>query len=872
MDSSYIRNTFLKFYQDRGHAVVESAPLVPIDDPTLLFTNAGMVPFKEVFIGNSSRDYQRATSCQRCVRAGGKHNDLEQVGYTARHLTLFEMLGNFSFGDYFKDEAIAFAWELVTKEFNLDQKRLYISVYEEDDEAYSIWRKIGLSADRIFRFGAKDNFWAMGDTGPCGPCSELFYDMGVEAGSGPEDVMGGEGDRFLEFYNLVFMQYEARSDGTRAALPRPSIDTGMGLERISAILGGKLSNFETDLFTELLEEVWQHIGNTKLNEKERKIAAQVISDHARTATFLIADGVLPSNLGRGYVLRRIMRRAIRYSYQLGINKPFMHRLVPIVIKKMQAAHGVLTGKETIVADHVALEEESFLRTVHKGLDLLDKAVDQMTDTEQQTLPGEVCFKLYDTFGFPKDLTEVILKEKGLKFDATGFDQLMEEQRLRARASQKFGIQDDWDYSIHSQGRSDHFIGYEQMESEGKILKSALGPDGIHSKIIIDPTPFYAESGGQVGDRGRLSNAFMQLEVIDTQKEEGEIVHHCRLLEGNYRFDHPVLAQVDVKKRFYTRKNHTAVHLLQGVLIEMFGSSIQQAGSYVDWDRFRFDFTHNRALSREELLHVEAELFERIHMGKKVNVHHKSLEDARKMGALCPFGEKYGDEVRVIQIPEFSMEFCGGTHVDDIAEIGMIKILSESSIAAGVRRIEGVVSKKAFGLFQEEDETLREVQGVLNTRENLGETIRALQIELKKRDKELTSLRLSGSERDLDQALQNVLLEGSLPFITSRFTGLDAKSFRLLSDKAMQKLGSGLIVLFNQEGDKAQLISKVSQDWVNRGIDASVVVQGLAPLIGGRGGGRKNMAQAGGDDPAKISQALAQVPGLIRKSFQDSLKN
>ena len=869
MDSSYIRDTFLKFYQDRGHTLVESSSLVPIDDPTLLFTNAGMVPFKDVFIGNSSRDYLRAASCQRCVRAGGKHNDLEEVGYTARHLTLFEMLGNFSFGDYFKEEAIAFAWELVTKEFNLDQKRLYISVYEDDDEAFEIWRKIGLSPDRIYRFGAKDNFWSMGDTGPCGPCSELFYDMGEEAGTGPDDVMGGEGDRFLEFYNLVFMQYETRSDGTRVALPRPSIDTGMGLERMSAIIGGKLTNFETDLFTELLEEVKRRIGNTRLNDKERKIAAQVIADHTRTATFLIADGVLPSNLGRGYVLRRIMRRAIRYSYQLGIKEPFMHSLVPIVIKKMEKAHGVLSGKETIVGDHVALEEESFLRTVHKGLDLLDKAVSEIIDQDQKILPGEVGFKLYDTFGFPRDLTEVILKEKGLKFDAGGFDQLMEEQRLRARASQKFGIQDDWDYSIHSDGRSDHFVGYERMNAEAKIIKSALGPDGIHSKIIIEPTPFYAESGGQVGDRGTISNAYMQLEVIDTQKEEGEIVHHCRLTEGNYSFDHPVVAQVDAEKRFYTRKNHTAVHLLQGVLIEIFGSSIQQAGSYVDWDRFRFDFTHNRALTREELLKIEVELFDRIHKGKKVMVHLKALEEARKMGALCPFGEKYGDEVRVIQIPELSMEFCGGTHVDDIAEIGMVKIISESSIAAGVRRIEGVVSRRAFGLFQEEEETLREVQGLLNTRENLGDNIRSLQAELKKREKELTTLRLSGSERDLDLALENVLLAGSLPFIASRFDGLDAKSFRLLSDKAMQKLGSGLIVLFNQEGDKAQLISKVSQDWVDRGVDASLVVQALAPLIGGRGGGRKNMAQAGGDDPSKIPDALTQAAEVIKNSFQNS---
>jgi len=866
MKSSSVRDTFLKFYQDRGHTLVESSSLVPHDDPTLLFTNAGMVPFKDVFIGNASRDYLRAASCQRCVRAGGKHNDLEEVGYTARHLTLFEMLGNFSFGDYFKEDAIAFAWELVTEHYQLDRSRLYISVYEEDNEAFEIWRKIGVNTDRIYRLGAKDNFWAMGDTGPCGPCSEIFYDMGEEAGTGPEDVMGGEGDRFLEFYNLVFMQYESRADGSRVNLPKPSIDTGMGLERMTAIADGKLSNFETDLFSQLLEEVKRHTGSTKLDDREQRIAAQVIADHARTATFLIADGVLPSNLGRGYVLRRIMRRAIRYTYQLGIDRPFLFQLVPIVIEKMKGAHSVLAGKGTVVADHVALEEESFLRTVHKGLDLLEKEVEEVKRQGDSTLPGKVGFKLYDTFGFPRDLTEVILKEKNLGFDADGFDQLMEEQRERARASQKFGIEHDWEYEIHGEGKSDHFIGYEKTETSSMILKSAVGPDGIHSKIVIDPSPFYAESGGQVGDEGVLSNEYMKLEVFDTQKEEGEIVHHCRLVEGNYRFDKPIHAQVNEEKRFYTRKNHTAVHLLQGVLIEMFGTSIQQAGSYVDSERFRFDFTHNRALSRQEILRVEAELFERIHKGKSVSVHLKSLDDARKMGAICPFGEKYGDEVRVIDISEYSMEFCGGTHVEDIAEIGMVKIISESSIAAGVRRIEGVVSRRAFGLFQEEDEILRDVQGALSTRENIGDSIRSLQSELKKRDKQLGVLRMQLCERELESAFESVESVGSLPVLSAEFADLDAKSFRALSDKAIQKLGSGLIVLFNRDGEKVQLISKVSQDWIDRGADASVLVKELAPMIGGRGGGRKNMAQAGGDDPARIQEALGSVTEVISKTM------
>ena len=866
MNSTDVRRNFLEFFQERDHTFVQGSSLVPHDDPTLLFTNAGMVPFKDVFIGNAARDYVRATSCQRCVRAGGKHNDLEEVGYTARHLTLFEMLGNFSFGDYFKEDAIKWAWELSTERFGLDPERLYVSVFRDDDEAFEIWKSLGLPDAKIYRFGEKDNFWTMGDTGPCGPCSELFYDLGEEAGTSSEDVMGGEGDRYLEFYNLVFMQYESRADGTRIPLPRPSIDTGMGLERTAAILQGKLTNFDTDLFLPLIEEVRRATSQTQFDEQGQKIARQVISDHARTATFLIADGVLPSNLGRGYVLRRIMRRAIRYSYQLGIRKPFLHTMVPLVVEKMKDAHPVLDGKSSTIADHIGLEEESFLRTVHKGLDLLEKEVGDMKKSDSTELSGEVVFKLYDTFGFPRDLTEVILRDQEFSYAGDRFDQLMEEQRERARASQKFGIQDGWEFVVHSTGRSDKFVGYETTEIEATILKSAQGPDGVHSKLVLEPTPFYAESGGQVGDSGVLENEFMTLEVFDTQKEEGETVHYCRLLQGNYRFDKPVQALVNEEKRFYTRKNHTAVHLLQGVLIKRFGASIQQAGSYVDSERFRFDFTHNRALSKEDLQSVEAELFVQVHKGRKVTVHLKSLDDARKMGALCPFGEKYADEVRVIDIPDYSMEFCGGTHVRDIAEIGMVKIISESSIAAGVRRIEGVVSKKAFALFQEEDSVLREIQNALSSKENLAGLVRSLQGDLKQRDKQVNSLRMELSERTLESLYSSLPSVEELQYVHASFLGLDAKSFRVLSDKAIQRIGSGLVVLFNEEDDKVQVICKVTQDWIDRGVDASKVVQELAPLVGGRGGGRKNMAQAGGTDPKKIPEAMKQVPQVLSSFF------
>ncbi len=864
MLSSEVRETFLDFFEKRGHRRVESASLVPHDDPTLLFVNAGMVPFKETFVGNVSRDYARAVSCQRCVRAGGKHNDLEEVGYTGRHQTMFEMLGNFSFGDYFKKDAIAWAWELATQEFNLDKNRLYISVFKEDDEAEKIWRSLGVAQDRIYRFGEKDNFWSMGDTGPCGPCSELFYDLGPEAGEGPEDVMGGEGDRYLEFYNLVFMQYEAKADGSKIALPKPSIDTGMGLERITAILQGKLSNYGTDLFQPLIAKIADSVKQTDLNSDQQSIAHQVLSDHVRTASLLMADGILPSNLGRGYVLRRILRRAIRYSYQLGFRAPFLCELVPVVTELLQDAHPVLFRKASTIAQNIGMEEESFLRTVKKGLELLDGEVSELQAKGENQLSGDVVFKLYDTFGFPRDLTEVILRDRKFEYSSERFDELMENQRERARSAQKFGVQEDWEYETFGTGQGDSFVGYDSTEAQAQVLRAAVSPCKNQVKLVLGQTPFYAESGGQVGDQGVIENDFMKLAVIDTQKEEGEIVHYCNLKEGNFRFDEKVEASVDSQTRYFTRKNHTAVHLLQGVLRERFGESIQQAGSFVDSERFRFDFTMNRGLSKTEICEIEADLFDRINRGKSVMIHDKTLEEAREMGAICPFGEKYGDRVRVVDITGLSLEFCGGTHVEDISEIGMVKIISEASISAGVRRIEGVVSRRAFDLFQEEDRELRVIQSALNRKDQISASVLDLQDSLKQSRKENQKLRREISEQALESKLKSPSKIQGLAFLQHCFDSLDNKSFRVLSDQAIQRLGSGVVLLFNQEGEKVNLICKVSDDWVKKGLDASNLMQGLAPLIGGRGGGRKNMSQAGGGDSAKIASAMQDSPAVVEE--------
>lgn len=861
MQAREIRQKYLQFFEQRGHSVVPSSSLVPEEDPSLLFVNSGMVPFKDVFTGASARDYTRATSCQRSIRAGGKHNDLEQVGYTKRHHTLFEMLGNFSFGDYFKDDAIAFAWEFVTKVLSLPLDRLYVSIYKDDEEAYKIWRSLNVSTDRIYRFGEKDNFWSMGDTGPCGPCSEIFYDLGPEAGTGPEDVMGGEGDRFLEFWNLVFMQYETRKDGTRHVLPRPSIDTGMGLERVTTILQGKVSNYDTDIFTPLTSATASRIGSSNFNEEQRKIACQVIADHARAATMLVGDGVLPSNLGRGYVLRRIMRRAIRFSYQLGIQEPFLFDLSKEVMNSLGEAHPIFSGREAFVTDTIRREEDSFLKTVHKGLDLLEQEASKVTTGNQ--VPAETVFLLYDTFGFPKDLTRVVLKERNMDFDEKRFDDLMEEQRERARAAQKFSSGQSWETTVYLEGVEGEFVGYDSLQAESSIARVSINETKDVYRIVLTKTPFYAESGGQVGDRGVLKAGGALFRVFDCQKEEGSIVHYCELEEGALDPKVSVLAEVDANHRHWVVRNHTAVHMLQAALKEELGEHIQQAGSYVDAERFRFDFSHPQALSAQEIESIEQKLFFKLNEGREVVVHNKPLEEARQMGAICPFGEKYGDLVRIIDVPGWSMEFCGGTHVSNVSEIGMIKIVSESSIASGVRRIEGVTSRRAFELFQKDYQAVESLKRTLKTKDDVIQRIDSLMEDSRQKDKEILKLKTELSRLEMDKALEAIEEIGQTRVLAASFSGMDAKVFRTMSDTAMQKVGSGIVVLGNDSDGKASLLCRISDDLVKKGMKANDILNPLAEMIGGRGGGKPNMAQAGGTQPEKLPQAMARVSELVR---------
>lgn len=864
MKSNKIRETFLKFFEEKSHKRVASSSLVPHDDPTLLFVNAGMVPFKDVFIGNVKRDYTRAVSSQRCVRAGGKHNDLEAVGYTKRHHTMFEMLGNFSFGDYFKKEVIAWSWEFITQVLKLDVSKLYVSVYTDDDESFNLWLEQGVEKDRIYRFGDEDNFWSMGATGPCGPCSEVFYDLGPEAGTSDEDVMGGEGDRFLEFWNLVFMQYEAKADGTRVDLPNPCIDTGMGLERIAAIMQNKVSNYDTDVFVPLLELIENRATKetTELSNDQQRVARQVMADHARTACTLIADGILPSNLGRGYVLRRILRRAIRYSYQLGIREPFICELSKCVISALGDAHQIFAGKEDFIYENIQLEEKAFLKTVAKGLSLLAVEIDKVLSEGKNEIPAEVVFKLGDTFGFPKDLTEVILSDKNITYSEEGYETLMTEQKERARGAQKFGHDAKWEFVDFNKGSGDVFTGYTDSKAHTKVLRAGISDEGDRAKIVLEESPFYAESGGQVGDSGVISNSNMKLKVYDTKKEEGQIVHYCELLEGNFSFENSVDVEIDQEKRHYIRKNHTSVHLLQAELRRMFGESVQQSGSYVDHERFRFDFTLNKGLTTEQLQTLEKNLFLQINVNTKVDVHEKSLEDAKKMGAICPFGEKYGDLVRVIDIPGLSMEFCGGTHVSEISEIGMIKIISEGSIASGIRRIEGICSKDAFSLFLDHDSTLDKISRTLKQKNNLSDVIAELQNSLKSKDKEISKLKEVMNASKLDNLEEKLEKVGELAYLTACFDGIDTKGFRKLSDQAIQKIGSGALVLFNQESEKVSIVCKVSDDWVKKGVHAGKLIGTLAEVVGGRGGGRPNMAQAGGSKPDQIPEAVRQVKGIL----------
>ncbi len=867
MKSADIRASFLDFFAKREHAVVASSPLVPANDPTLLFTNSGMVQFKDVFLGRDSRPYVRATTAQRCLRAGGKHNDLENVGYTARHHTFFEMLGNFSFGDYFKRDAIRFAWELLTKVWGLPGERMWVTVYETDDEAFDIWTKdIRVPAERVVRIGDKpgagkyqsDNFWQMGDTGPCGPCSEIFWDHGPGVEGGPPGSADADGDRYIEIWNLVFMQFNRDESGVLHPLPKPSVDTGMGLERIAAVLQGVHSNYEIDLFKDLIKAAAQATGTRDLADNSLK----VIADHIRACAFLIVDGVIPGNEGRGYVLRRIIRRALRHGYQLGQKEPFFYRLVDDLARVMGSAYPEL-GKAQERAKQVLLaEEERFGETLEHGMKVLEGALMR----EDRMLDGETVFQLYDTFGFPVDLTADIARGRGVMIDHAGFEAAMERQREQARAASKFKMAAGVEYH----GKPTEFFGYETLETEGTVVaiyREGTQVDEIQSgetaAVVLDRTPFYAESGGQVGDRGELVGSGGTFIVDDTQKIQPEVFgHQGRLTTGRLRVGEAMKAKVDPVARARAAWNHSATHLMHAALREVLGPHVQQKGSLVDPERTRFDFAHNAPMTEDEIRKVEALVNREIRRNSEVSARIMKYDDAIRAGALAFFGDKYGDEVRVLQMGNFSTELCGGTHVRRTGDIGFFKIVSETGIAAGVRRVEAVTADGALAMVQGQEARLAEAAAALKAQpEEITAKIRQVLDNVRTLEKELARLksRVAAAQGD-DLAGQAEEVKG-VKVLAATLDGADAKTLRETMDKLKDKLRTATIVLAASDGAKVSLIAGVTSDLTAK-VKAGELVNFVAQQVGGKGGGRPDMAQAGGSEPAKVPAALESVKNWV----------
>ncbi len=863
MSSAELRAAFLDFFKGHGHAVVASSSLVPGDDPTLLFTNAGMVQFKDVFLGKEHRAYVRAASSQRCVRAGGKHNDLENVGYTSRHHTFFEMLGNFSFGDYFKREAIRYAWDFITGTLGIPPERLWVTVFEEDDGAAEIWMKeIGVDPSRCTRLGQKSNFWAMGDTGPCGPCTEIFYDHGPGIEGGPPGSPDEDGDRYVEIWNLVFMQYDRAADGTLTPLPKPSVDTGMGLERIAAVMQGVHSNYDIDLFRELIAAAAKYTGATDLGSS----SLRVIADHIRASAFLIADGVLPSNEGRGYVLRRIIRRAIRHGFMLGQREPFFHRLVASLEAVMGAAYPELASQRAHIERVLEQEEVRFAETLAQGMALLDGAIGRL---EGKVIPGETVFRLYDTYGFPVDLTSDIARERGLGIDEAGFEAAMEEQRARARAASKFGV--DLRAGVQIEGQT-AFTGYETEQAPGRVvelLRGAARVDelraGEEGQVVLDATPFYAESGGQVGDRGALEATGARFVVTDTQKLGKAHLHVGRLESGTLRVGDTVAARVDHALRQAIRLNHSATHLMHAALRRVLGNHVSQKGSLVAPDRLRFDFSHYSAVSPDELHEVERLVNAEIRANCAAETRLMKFDEAVAAGAMALFGEKYEDEVRVLRIGGFSTELCGGTHVGRAGDIGLFKILSEGGVAAGVRRIEAVTGEAAYDFVAETERRLRDVAGLVRgSREDVEEKVRQLIERSRRLEKEVAQVKdrlASGQGRDLAADAEAI---GGLKVVATSIEGADAAALRNAVDQLKSRLGSAVIVLGSAGGDgKVTLIAGVTSDATGR-VKAGELVNFVAQQVGGRGGGRADLAQAGGTDAAGLPAALASVAAWVRE--------
>jgi alanyl-tRNA synthetase len=870
-----LRSRFLRFFAERGHAVVSSSSLIPHNDPTLLFTNAGMNQFKDCFLGNEKRAYVRATSSQKCVRAGGKHNDLENVGRTARHHTFFEMLGNFSFGDYFKKEAIAFAWEFLTADLQLDKSRLYVTVYTDDDEAAAIWHEQeGVPLERIFRFGEKDNFWSMGDTGPCGPCTEIFWDNGPEVGCGrPECAVGCECDRYMEIWNNVFMQFDRAKDGTLAPLPKPSVDTGMGLERICTVMQGVTSNYDTDLLRGIIAYVEQLAGKPYGTDADHDVSMRVIADHSRATAFLIADGVLPANEGRGYVLRRIMRRAMRHARMLGFDGPVLFKTAVFVLESMAGAYPEEAARKEFVARVVKNEEERFIQTLGNGLRILEEEVAKLRAAGESTIPGETVFKLYDTFGFPVDLTADIVEKDGFALDEAGFETCMDEQRRKAREHWK-GSGEEAISAVYRQllenGVRSEFTGYQATFGDGRVAALLKGGASVEAagtgeevEVICTQTPFYGESGGQVGDRGRILAPAGELEVLDTRKPLADLtVHVARVVSGTIHNGDAVNLQVDAAARQATALNHTATHILQAVLTEVLGDHVKQAGSLVTPERLRFDFTHFSALTAEEIEEVERRVNTRIRQNQGVAINEMAADEAIAAGATALFGEKYGERVRVVKVGDFSMELCGGTHTLAAGDIGLFKIIQESGIAAGVRRIEAMTGSRALAAVQQQESAIDSLARLLKSEPAQLETRLQRLLERQKeleREVETLQARLNAN-RSLQLLDQAVEVDG-VRLLAARVDGLDGKQLRELADQLRERLGSGVIALGAKEGDKASLLVAVTRDLTAR-VQAGALIKPLAETVGGRGGGRPDLAQAGGSDPGQIDAALARAPQLL----------
>ncbi|EJU0607512.1 alanine--tRNA ligase [Salmonella enterica] len=869
-----IRQAFLDFFHSKGHQVVASSSLVPNNDPTLLFTNAGMNQFKDVFLGLDKRNYSRATTSQRCVRAGGKHNDLENVGYTARHHTFFEMLGNFSFGDYFKHDAIQFAWELLTGEnwFALPKERLWVTVYETDDEAYEIWEKeVGIPRERIIRIGdnkgapyASDNFWQMGDTGPCGPCTEIFYDHGDHIWGGPPGSPEEDGDRYIEIWNIVFMQFNRQADGAMEPLPKPSVDTGMGLERIAAVLQHVNSNYDIDLFRTLIEAVAKVTGATDLGNK----SLRVIADHIRSCAFLVADGVLPSNENRGYVLRRIIRRAVRHGNMLGAKETFFYKLVGPLIEVMGSAGEELKRQQAQVEQVLKTEEEQFARTLERGLALLDE---ELAKLQGDTLDGETAFRLYDTYGFPVDLTADVCRERNIKVDEAGFEAAMEEQRRRAREASGFGA--DYNAMIRVDSASE-FKGYDHLELNGKV--TALFVDGKaveainagqEAVVVLDQTPFYAESGGQVGDKGELKGAGFTFSVDDTQKYGQAIGHLGKLSAGALKVGDAVQADVDEARRARIRLNHSATHLMHAALRQVLGTHVAQKGSLVSDKVLRFDFSHNEAIKPSEIREVEDLVNAQIRRNLPIETNIMDLDAAKAKGAMALFGEKYDERVRVLSMGDFSTELCGGTHASRTGDIGLFRIISESGTAAGIRRIEAVTGEGAMATVHAQSDRLNDIAHLLKgDSQNLGDKVRAVLERTRQLEKELQQLKDQAAAQESANLSSKAVDLNGVKLLVSELAGIEPKMLRTMVDDLKNQLGSTVIVLATVVEGKVSLIAGVSKDVTDR-VKAGELIGMVAQQVGGKGGGRPDMAQAGGTDAAALPAALASVQGWVSAKLQ-----